>query len=270
MGENTGIAWCDHTFNPWWGCTKVSPACQFCYAERDAKRFGQKDLWSTAHRRFFENEKHWNEPLNWDAKAKESGKIARVFSGSMCDVFEKLPFDASYSTAIMMKEYRNKLWSLIEKTPNLEWLLLTKRPENILSMIPVQWMFKQPKNVRIGVTAENQECADMRIPVLLGSWKGKNFISVEPMLSEVDITKHRNIDWTICGGESGSTQVRATRPEWVRSLRDQCIATGVPFFFKQWGSLEFHEHEGRMLEIYVGMNKTRLLDGVEWLQCPTF
>ena len=321
MGENSGIAWTDHTFNPWWGCQKVSPACQFCYAEREAKRFGQKGLWESTSRRFFDSVKHWAQPISWDLKARQAGKIARVFSGSMCDVFEDIS-SVDPDTDAKMNDARESLWKLIESTKNLEWLLLTKRPVNIISMVPTGWLIKPPTNVRIGVTAENQECADMRIPELFKYWKGKNFVSVEPMLGEMDITKHliprwvktpsrvvdsgapvylcthcgrdtdkpengcpnlvcatvRSVDWVIAGGESGVAEVRPTRPGWVRDLRDQCIATDVPFFFKQWGEwapVNFDNDVSHSVVANgermgkVGRTKSgRLLDGVEWLQFP--
>src|SRR5258708_7584279 len=117
MGKNSHIEWTHHTFNPWWGCTKVSPACDNCYAEAWAKRVGN-DVWgSKAPRRFF-SDSHWKEPLKWQAQAAEEEERARVFCASMADVFEARPeLDAP----------RARLWKLIESTPNLDWLLLTKR-----------------------------------------------------------------------------------------------------------------------------------------------
>ena len=143
MGKNSSIEWTDHTFNPWWGCVRVSPGCQNCYAETWAKRVGA-DVWGAgADRRFF-GEKHWQEPVKWNRTASESSPRKRVFCASMADVFE---LRTDLDTA------RQQLWKLIIETSNLDWLLLTKRPENIRSMAPwTVW----PDNVWIGTTVEDQ------------------------------------------------------------------------------------------------------------------
>ncbi len=178
MGKKTGISWCDHTFNPWWGCVRVSEGCQKCYAETFAKRLGM-GLWGpTAGRRFFDD-KHWAEPLKWDKAAKAAGARRRVFCASMADVFE--------DNGLVWSQ-RERLWDLVERTPNLEWLILTKRPENILLMTPWQWMKDPPGNVRMGTTIENQKVAGQRLADL-GMWAGKNFLSVEPMLEPVSLAR---------------------------------------------------------------------------------
>ena len=120
MSERTAIGWCDHTFNPWWGCQRVSDGCARCYAEAMAKRTGNP-VWGPGARRFF-GEKHWQEPVRWNAAAERLSVRRRVFCGSMCDVFEDRPD---------LVEPRGRLWRLIRATPHLDWLLLTKRPENI-------------------------------------------------------------------------------------------------------------------------------------------
>src|SRR5271165_362130 len=120
MGQNSSIEWTDHTFNPWWGCTKVSPACQNCYAELWAKRMGHQVWGNRTQRRFFTNN-HWNEPLIWNHDARNTKRRRRVFCASMADVFERKR---------ELNSWRERLWTLISATPCLDWLLLTKRPEN--------------------------------------------------------------------------------------------------------------------------------------------
>ena len=155
MARNSSIEWTHHTFNPWWGCSRVSPACDNCYAEVWAHRLGQ-DLWEpSAARRFF-GDNHWREPLRWNAEAENEQRRARVFCASMADVFE---------WRADLNEQRVRLWWLIEQTPNLDWLLLTKRPQHICRMVP--WNENWPENVWVGTTVENQRLADVRLPLLL-------------------------------------------------------------------------------------------------------
>jgi protein gp37 len=235
MSENSKIEWTHHTFNPWWGCSKVSPACDNCYAEREAKRFnGDRMLWGVhADRREF-GDKHWIDPVKWNAKASEAGERRRVFCASMADVFDKnAPIGA-----------RERLWKLIEETPNLDWLLLTKRIGNVQEMIPIRWLAELPRNIWLGITVINQEEADRDIPKLLRVPAAVRFLSMEPLLGPVDLWKYFDhgskgswkygLDWVIVGGESGP-EARPMHPDWARSLRDQCGAAGVPFLFKQWG-----------------------------------
>lgn len=229
MAKNSSIEWTDHTFNPWWGCTKVSPGCNNCYAETWAKRVGE-NVWGAKQQRRFFSEKHWSEPLKWNAEAKEEKRRKRVFCASMADVFElRSELDCE----------REKLWALIAKTPWLDWLLLTKRPQNISKKAP--WTNDWPPNVWIGTTAEDQKRADERIPILLRHPAQCRFLSCEPLIGEVDLSKwlngqrkHFPIDWVIAGGESGPKS-RPMLPDWPRKLRDQCHNAGVSFHFKQWG-----------------------------------
>ena len=175
MAKNSRIEWTTHTFNPWWGCVKVSPACKHCYAESWAKRVGQPVWGIRADRRFF-GEAHWNEPLRWDREAAQSGERARVFCASMADVFEDRGD---------LDPWRDRLWALIEATPNLDWLLLTKRPQHIASMAP--WDDRWPANVWLGTTVEDQDCADERLPLLAAVPAAVRFISAEPLLGPVDL-----------------------------------------------------------------------------------
>jgi protein gp37 len=231
MGRNSEITWTHHTFNPWWGCTKISEACTNCYAEAWSKRSGVK--WGPAAERRFFKEDHWNEPVKWNKEAKNSGERRRVFCASMADVLE-FRHD--------LDSWRERLWKLIEDTPRLDWLVLTKRPENFAKMIP--WSSNWPPNIWIGTTAENQERANERVPVLIEHPALIKFVSCEPLLGPIDLSQwlnHRNhkrsqagIDWVIVGGESG-INARPMNPMWGRILRDQCSATQVPFHFKQWG-----------------------------------
>ena len=176
-------------------------------------------------------QKHWDEPLKWNAAAALVKKRKRVFCASMADVFE---------ARVELNAQRQKLWLLIESTPWLDWLLLTKRPQNISHMIP--WQNDWPENVWLGTTVEDQERADERLPHLLQHRSKRRFLSCEPLLDAVDlcpwITKRpkslHQIDWVIAGGESGAN-ARPMFPGWARQLRDQCNAAGIPFHFKQWG-----------------------------------
>lgn len=223
MGKNSKIEWTNHTFNPWWGCLKVSQACKHCYAEAWAKRVGQQVWGIQADRRFF-GEKHWSEPLKWDQEARTLGARRRVFCASMADVFEDRKD---------LEPWRSKLWPLIEATPNLDWLILTKRPENIAAMVP--WKGDWPSNVWMGTTIENQVCARKRLPYLSRVPATVRFISAEPLLGPLDLERWiDHIDWVITGGESGP-KARPSSPTWFRDLLRQCIRGDVPFHFKQWG-----------------------------------
>lgn len=231
MAKNSSIEWTHHTFNPWWGCTKISPACDHCYAETWAKRVGQSVWGNKAPRRFF-TDKHWKEPLRWNAEATTEGIRHRVFCASMADVFER---------RAELNEQRERLWKLIEATPMLDWLLLTKRPQNIEKMVP--WTTVWPHNVWLGTTVENQANALVRLPHLLKHRARVRFLSCEPLLGPLDLkgwlkpdTKLglHGIDWIIAGGESGPG-ARPMLPAWARNLRDQATKAKVAFHFKQWG-----------------------------------
>lgn len=229
MGERTGIRWTDHTFNPIWGCTRVSEACQHCYAEALAARFGTG--WGkNAERRTF-GEKYWNNPVRWNRKAAAAGEPALVFCASMADVFEDHP---TWETE------RPRLWDLVLATPWLTWQLLTKRPENIQDMVPLEWIIEEdgwPENVWVGTTVETQARADERLPYLTNIPAPVRFVSAEPLFGPLNLRPHlggTGVNWVIAGGESGP-KARPSHPQWFRDLRDDCASRSVPFLFKQWG-----------------------------------
>jgi protein gp37 len=232
MAKDSKIEWTDHTFNPWWGCTKVSPACTNCYADAFAKRVGSRVWGPKAPRRFF-GDAHWEEPLRWNRDAEREGRSQRVFCASMADVFEdRSDLDAS----------RGRLWRLIAETSWLDWLLLTKRPENVSRMVPRKSAW--PENVWLGTTVEDQKWAAERVPCLVQLPAAVRFLSCEPLLGPLDVSiwlggrsisaDEWPIDWVIAGGESGA-RARPMDPAWVRALRDQCVRARVPFHFKRWG-----------------------------------
>lgn len=266
MGKNSRIEWTHHTFNPWWGCTKVSAACKHCYAEAWSKRVGQ-NIWGVkANRRFF-GENHWLEPIKWNAQAQDEGIRCRVFCASMADVFEdRRDLDV----------WRKKLWDLIALTPELDWLLLTKRPEAVDRLVP--WKNDWPRNVWLGTTVEDQESAEERLSHLAELPAVIRFISAEPLLGPLDVHSWlgSTIDWVIAGGESGA-RARPSSPSWFRSLRTQCNAARVPFHFKQWGDWvpapNRTKHGSKAADgtvmLRVGKKAAgRLLDGVMWDGLP--
>ena len=224
MSENSKIEWTHHTFNPWWGCVRVSPACKYCYAESLAKRYGH-DVWGVGSERRFMSDDTWARPLKWNAATEAAGERARVFCASMADVFEDRR---------NLDEARLRLWRLIEATPWLDWLLLTKRPEMIAELAP--WGAEWPHNVWIGTTVEDQRRADERLPLLAKIPAAVRFISAEPLLGRLDLTPWLDdLDWVIAGGESGGKS-RPSSPSWFHALLDQCMRAGIAFHFKQWGN----------------------------------
>jgi protein gp37 len=266
MGKNSRIEWTDHTFNPWWGCTKVSEACKHCYAEAWSKRVGQKVWGPKAERRFF-GDRHWLEPIKWNADAVANKKRRRVFCASMADVFEERE---------SLAPWRAKLWELIEATSQLDWLLLTKRPEYVGEL--TRWVDTWPRNVWLGTTVEDQESADCRLPHLAAV----RFISAEPLLGSLNIRTWlgTTIDWVITGGESGP-KARPSSPSWFRDLLGQCMEADVPFHFKQWGDwmpgqqqkttfvAQAREVDDGTVMLRVGKKVAgRLLDGEMWDGLP--
>ncbi len=272
MAKDSRIEWTHHTFNPWWGCAKVSPACIHCYAETWARRLGM-DLWGRPQSRRYFGEDHWSAPIKWNKEAQRAGERRRVFCASMADVFE---------TRADLNEWRKRLWPLIEQTPQLDWLLLTKRPQNVARMAP--WNDNWPANVWLGTTAENQRFADRRVATLLAVNARIHFISAEPLLGPLSLVRWRGIDWVIAGGESGHG-ARPTKPEWVRTLRDECKDAGVAFHFKQWGHWAPSAPQGTSVRqqirlksdhdsdsILYGVGKAaagRILDGRTWDEMPS-
>ena len=247
------IEWCDYTFNPWWGCSRISSGCRHCYADTLATRWGH-ELWRRHGPRRTMSDPYWREPLKWNRTAP-----GRVFCGSMCDVFEA---HHEPDVASVLDSQRARLWELIAATPHLTWLLLTKRPQNIAGMVP--WGDIWPRNVWIGTSVEHQRAAEERIPILLDIPADIRFLSCEPLVEAVNLeevdgvnvldrddTGHDDglfwwpgpvIDWVIVGAESG----RNARPMdlgWARSLVEQCRASrDTSVFVKQLGSVWAREH----------------------------
>lgn len=275
MAENTSIAWCDHTFNPWEGCQKVGPGCDHCYAETRNARFsgGAAVNWGPGAPRRRTSAANWRKPIAWNRDAGEfyaqHGRRQRVFCASLADVFDNA----------VDPTWREDLFALIRATPNLDWLLLTKRIGNVPSMVSLipGWL---PENVWLGATIVNQAEADRDIQKLLETPARVHFLSIEPMLGPIDlesvawpsIAEHR-VDalrggyWNkagvlACGQAAGlgeprggftnhsdmpsrldwvivggesGPDARPMHPEWARLLGQQCQAAGVPFFMKQMG-----------------------------------
>jgi protein gp37 len=357
MAGQSAIEWTDATFNPWSGCTKVSPACQNCYAEVDRSVKIRGVQWGPNGNRVVKAESGWKEPLKWDRQAAAAGTRKRVFCASLADVFEDWQGTmtnatgqtmyrsrtggwidngpSQFSSKLTMNDVRARLFKLIDATPNLDWLLLTKRPENVMPMTPARDLgeraeniaegdyhyfsdadhaFRRP-NVWIGTTAENQEEAEKRIPHLLKVPAALRFLSCEPLLGPIDLTRlwlsdktgywnaftgkltarvalyaggevwveteraiAGTVGWAIAGGESGH-RARPSHVEWFRSLRDQCTAAGVPFFFKQWGEFATQQqlppghprhHAAGTALVQIGKRSAgNELDGRTWEQFPT-
>ena len=248
MAENTKIEWAHHTFNSWEGCQKVGPGCDNCYAEARNARFagGQAVNWGPGAPRRRTSAGNWAMPVKWNRQAQAAGIRFRVFCASLADVFDNE----------VDPQWREDLFTLIERTPHLDWLLLTKRIGNVGNMLPVPFDFdRHYPNVWIGATIVNQEEADRDIPKLLAVPARVRFLSMEPLLGPVDLAHVRArisasrsgitkaicypggepwVNWVIVGGESGP-HARPMHPDWARSLRDQCQAAGVPLLFKQHG-----------------------------------
>lgn len=283
--ENSKIEWTDHTFNPWIGCTKVSPGCAHCYAETLNKRMGWAE-WGKGGKRKKTGRENWKKPLQWNHTAhlryeKGDGKRPRVFCASLADwLDEEVPWS-----------WRMDLYDLICATPYLDWLLLTKRPERFDAAMREMagartsagwWADGRegcvPENVWVGTSVEDQKRADERIPALLDIPAKVRFLSCEPLLGPLDLSGffggpyvglpgdvvvpnyNFGIDWVIVGGESGPG-ARPMEREWVGDLRRQCDAASVAFFFKQWGGVRKKETgrelDGRTHDAIPSVNATR-------------
>jgi len=260
VAKNSAIEWTDHTFNPWMGCVRVSPGCVHCYAETFTKRFGKAE-WGPTAKRVKTSAAYWKKALKWNKEKWFRCQVCewrgtapygdqsfchglkvvptrqRVFCASLADVFEDNQ---------QVANWRGELFQLIEKTPNLDWLLLTKRPERIFSLgtdavgeVFDNWLARNP-NVWLGATVESQEYFEPRVKALLDCCSAVSFLSVEPMIAPVRLPHNRSVqwadrlDWVICGGESG-VGCRPMDVQWARDLRDDCMAGGVKFFMKQLG-----------------------------------
>lgn len=313
MTARTKIEWADSTFNGWEGCTKVGPGCDHCYAENRNARFagGTAENWGPGAPRRHTSKANWHKPIQWNAQPflacpcgmwrgtmkdfgshwecavyLEKGLLParrRVFCASLADVFDN---EAP-------AEWRDELWELIAKTPNLDWLLLTKRIGNVARMVPLGWLDSShpgswPTNVWLGITVVNQQEADRDVFRLLNLPAPIRFLSMEPLLGSVNLRHlplpdgrghfdalnrgkkndiNTRVSWVIVGGESGA-KARPMHPDWVRSLRDQCTDAGVPFLFKQWGewvSADCLSIEGTV-KAYRGRTHFEMLDQGEFWQ----
>lgn len=249
MAEKTGISWTDHTFNPWWGCTKVSPGCKNCYAETFAERYGFK-VWGPGKLRRTFRTHHWTRPLAWNHAAELAGERRRVFCASMADVFDEEAPAGELA----------RLWALIRVTPWLDWLLLTKRSERIAESLPADWGAGYP-NVWLGVSVESAEYM-YRVQDLALIPAVVRFLSVEPLLEDIaaDLQpwlwaagdERAAVDWVIVGGESGAGR-RPFDIEWARSIQLECAAGGPPnvaFWFKQVGAFKPGQGEDALGRVY--------------------
>lgn len=277
MAKDTKIEWCDASWGAWWGCTKVSSACDNCYAETMARRVGYPDLWGVnAGRRTF-GQKHWAEPLKWNRDVAASGRRFTVFCNSMADVFD------NHSG---VEQARKDLWHLIAATPALTWILLTKRIGNAKHMLPADWGDGYP-NVWMGISVCNQPEADRDIVKLLELPAQIRFLSCEPLLGRIDLDAFQKnvctvcagagelaasgptttfpedddgmercqecqgtgvwadnpgLNWVIAGGESGSG-ARPMDTFWALHLRQECADQGVAFFMKQLSQADTPEYK---------------------------
>lgn len=240
MGKETGISWTDHTFNPWWGCTKVSPGCDHCYAEAQDARYSAESHWGKgAPRRTF-GDKHWHQPELWNKAAEAAGEVQRVFCASMADVMDD-----------EAPQYeRSRLWDLIDRTPNLMWQLLTKRPQRFSRYLPMVGFAHN--NVLLMTTAENQEFYNKRIVSLINAshwlrernrvrqdraWNAAvpvpTGVSYEPALGPISMIEAGVFPkWLIFGGETGADR-RPMETAWAVNIQRECETYGVKFFMKQ-------------------------------------
>ncbi|MBE7483078.1 MAG: phage Gp37/Gp68 family protein [Polyangiaceae bacterium] len=235
MALGSGIEWTESTWNPVTGCSKISPGCKYCYAERMAERL--QAMGQANYRNGFEltlQPQMLELPLRWK-------KPQAIFVNSMSDLFHKdVPF-----------EYIQRVFDVMRRAHWHRFQVLTKRARRLVELSrAIEW----PANVWMGVSVESADHID-RIDDLRKTGAHVKFLSLEPLLGPLPKLKLKDIDWVIVGGESGHG-ARPMDPAWVTNIRDQCARAGVPFFFKQWG----------------GKNKKkagRLLDGRTWNEMPT-
>ncbi len=272
MGLNSKIEWTDHTWNPWYGCHKVSEGCRNCYMYRERSQYGHDP--SKVQR----SKTTFRDPLIWAKAARRRVERYRIFACSWSDFFIE-ESDA----------WRTDAWEIIQQTPELIYLILTKRPDRIRQCLPEGWF---PRNVWWGVSIESNEYL-YRWDILDSELHYHNppvlFVSLEPLLSMIDLStiffeidigdedrpwQTRSPDWVIVGGESG-TQARICHPDWVRAIRDQCMTANAPFFFKQWGEylpMEPAPEQRSVIDVEyekVGRKQSgAVLDGREWREFP--
>ena len=235
--ENSKISWTDHTFNPWIGCSRVSQGCVNCYAENMMDHRYHRAKWGPGQARQLTSDANWKKPLAWNRVAAAIGRRFKVFCASLADVFD----------AEVPQEWRERLWRLIAETPNLDWLLLTKRPENFNFLSWPTDGVPYP-NVWLGVSAENETEALKRIPILRAWNAAIKFVSAEPLLGDISSVDFSGIDWIIPGGESGSG-ARPINIEWVRSLIRAAEKAGAQIWVKQMGELWARENRAELIQI---------------------
>ena len=269
MAQETHISWTKSTWNPWIGCSKVSAGCQYCYAEALMdKRYGRVQ-WGPSGTRSKTSLSNWRDPVRWNRKAARSGEEWRVFCASLADIFEDwrdqvadhkgqplfrctlcdseelcrvcMICTGNNVVPLTLDHLRKDLFRLVENTPHLTWLLLTKRPENVRSMIPSWWWDKPQHNVWYGTSTEDQENLEKRLPELARIPATRRFLSVEPMLGPLEFASARGIEsvsWAIFGGESaqGGAAARRCEPGWIEDGIAQCRKLDIAPFVKQLGS----------------------------------
>lgn len=252
MADQTNIEWCDRTFSPWQGCEKISPGCKFCYAEAFS-RWTVPGHWGKNAPRRFRADDYWSKPHKWNVHAAKTGVRERVFVASVADVFEDRPD---------LVPHRQRLFETIRDTPRLDWMLLSKRPENAARMLP--WMLdgSEPwRNVWIGATGEDDQHARKRSIAVAEVRAVVRFMSYEPALSSVE-WQHvlpGVIDWLIIGGESGPG-AREFQVAWAREALAAARRHGVVPFVKQLG--RFPRADGRLVQLR--SDKKKGGDMAEW------
>lgn len=251
----TKIEWTDYTWNPITGCTPISEGCQNCYASKMAKRF--KGRFGYPQDDLFKPGTFHPEAMD---KLKSFKPGSKVFVCSMGDLFHDEA--SNYDIALIYEKM------LINK--NLIFQLLTKRPEKMKNLLPqFQKIYENHlDHIWHGISAENQECADKRIPILLDCPSKIKFVSCEPLLGEIDLTSYlgkNKINWTIIGGETGQ-RPRKMCPKWVKKIVRQCLEYGIPVFFKQWGSY-YNNYPGENSSFRIGKGWEEVGD-IQWKQFP--
>lgn len=243
--QDSKIEWTDHTFNPWIGCSKVNSLCKHCYAETMMDTRYGRVRWGPNGTRIRTTTDYWRKPFGWNRQAAAAGMRNRIFCASLADIYEDRG---------ELVDWRYELFTkVIDRTRQLDWLTLTKRPENIGSMLAEVdacdiHALQRRDNLWLGTSVGDQSTAEAGVAALT-RWRDLSpvlFLSVEPLLGPIPRLPLEGIDWVIVGGESG----RGARPmeeAWVLDIRDQCRAAGVKFFFKQWGGVQ-KKHTGRLLE----------------------
>jgi protein gp37 len=284
MGSITKIQWCHHTFNPWIGCSKVHEGCANCYAEADFAIRRKRVVWGQKGTRSITAT--WNDPVKWNKAAQLRNERSRVFCASLADVFEDwqgslinhdgtLALHHQHGHRWTMNQLRSRLFGLIESTPWLDYLVLTKRPENVFEMWPVDpqtGMRKYLSNVWLGTSVSSVRTAETMIPHLMSCRQlvPVLFLSMEPLLEQVSLSRVHvdlgnnfvgnpfavsssgefeervwpGIDWVIVGGESGNFS-RPCAVEWIRIIVNECRESNTPCFVKQLGEVAF-ENDRRL------------------------